>query len=507
MNFKTTIVLIVILAIVGVLVWVNTGEPPAPKEAPEQPKLLGVTSTDIQKIRITPTSGPSIALARGTGTQWRMTEPTTAPADEFTAQAVADALANLQSRATIDPQGADAAATGLEQPAFRVEADTKDGKTIKLEVGNHSGAGDGLYVRKDGDAKAQIVPADLFEQINKEPSAFRSTQLMETKTPEVKAVEIARPAGNISLKKEGNGWTIASPTTMPADETEVSDLLFAVTGLRAAEFVSDKAADASMYQLDHPQATVTLHSEPAASTQPTTQQVATVVKIGRYQDITKKNVFAMVDGGPIVAVPASIVTTLDKKPIELRDKKVLTIPPAQVTKVTIDSDRIATTQPTSRPASKKQLVIAHAPPEPATTQATTSPATTQTSRTTAKTKQWNLVSPAGGEVDDSAVNTMLESFDPLKAEKFIETSATQPTTRPADKYVVTIETGGRAAAPARKFEIKITDPGGTNAPIAVYNGLTFEISRSLLEKLQGDFKPGSTPAHATPNFPPVGAPE
>ncbi len=499
MNFKTTIVLIVILAIVGVAVYLSSTESSAPKEEAKQAKLLDVSATDINKIRITPTTGPAIALERTTGTQWRMTSPTTAPADEFAAQGVADALAGLQSRAEIDPKGADAAATGLDQPAFRVEADTKDGKTIKLAVGNHSGAGDGLYVRKEGNEKANIVAPDLFEQINKEPATFRSTEIVQTKTPEVKRIEIAHGANAMTISKEGNGWMIGGPTTMPADETEVSDLLFAVTGLRAAEFIDDSASNAAKYQLDHPQASVTLHSEPA-TTEPTTQQVATVIKVGRYQDLTKKNVFAEVNDGPIVAVPASILTSLDKKPIELRDKNVLRVPPAQVTKVTIDSNLVATTQPTSRPASKKQIVIAHAPPEPATTQASTSPSTTQSSRTAEKKKQeWKLVAPTPGDADDSKVTELLDSFDPLKADKFIETSASQPTTQPADQYTVTIETGGRAAAPVRKFVVTITDPGSSKTPTAAYNGLTFEIPRSVVEKLQGDFKPGATPAaHAIP---------
>jgi hypothetical protein len=503
MNFKTTIVLIVILAIVGVAVYLSSGESSAPKEETKQAKLLDVSATDIHTIRIIPTTGPTIALERGAGTQWRMTEPNKGPADEFAAQGVADALAGLQSRAEIDPKGADAAATGLEHPAFKIVAGTKDNKTIKLDVGNHSGAGDGLYVRKEGDVKAQIVAPDLFEQINKEPATFRSTQIIETKTPEVKRIDIAKSAGTISLAKEGNGWTMTAPTSMPADETEVSDLLFAVTGLRAAEFIDENASNAAQYQLDRPQVTVTLHSAPAgattASTQPTSQPVATIVKIGRYQDLTKKNVFAEVDNGPIVAVPASILASLDKKPIELRDKKVVTIPPAQVTKVTIDANLIATTQPTSRPASKKQIVIAHAPPEPATTQAATGPSTTQASTTQSahvpeKKQEWKLVAPQPGNADDMKVTGLLDSFDPLRADKFVETSASRPATQPVDQYTVTIETGGRAAAPVRKFEIAITDPGSGKTPTAAYNGLTFEIPRAIVEKLQGDFKPGSSAA-------------
>ena len=64
-------------------------------------------------------------------------------------------------------------------------------------------------------------------------------------------------------------------------------------------------------------------------------------------------------GGEEVA--ASVLDTLNKKPIELRDKKVATIDPGQVSAIAITTDLAATTQPTTRPASHKETIIEHGP--------------------------------------------------------------------------------------------------------------------------------------------------
>src|SRR2546422_7326782 len=91
---------------------------------------------------------------------------------------------------------------------------------------------------------------------------------------------------------------------------------------------------------------------------PATQPQGLTIKFGRYDSMLKKNVMAMTSASPAIAkVQATILETLGKRPLDLRDKRALTIDPAQVSHVSIVSDLAATTQPTSRPASKTEVEI------------------------------------------------------------------------------------------------------------------------------------------------------
>ena len=49
------------------------------------------------------------------------------------------------------------------------------------------------------------------------------------------------------------------------------------------------------------------------------------------------------------------------------------------------------------------------------------------------------------------------------------------------------------------YELRVTDMGPTNPPVVQYRDLTFEVDRSILRKLEGDFKtkcPPETPGRA-----------
>src|SRR5207248_3322126 len=127
----------------------------------------------------------------------------------------------------------------LDQPNFRIEMTSKGGKTTKLTIGNKSATGGNLYVQREGADKADLVPADIYDQLDKPAKSFRDTKLVEVKTPEVNELQVTSSKGSVALKKSGNDWTIQGPTTMPADLTLTSDFVMAVTGLRASEFVAE----------------------------------------------------------------------------------------------------------------------------------------------------------------------------------------------------------------------------------------------------------------------------
>jgi hypothetical protein len=518
MNFKTTIVLIIVLAVVGGVLFftrdAGTRSTETAQTSPEK-KLLEVSSADVTRLSITPADGKPIILEKNAG-DWRLTAPITAPADAAAVDMLVDALVNLQTRGTVDPGGENASATGLQQPSFRVELATRDGKTRKLVFGNKSATGGNLYTQLESEKQANLVPADVFEQLDKPASAFRDMSLVRAKSAEVQEVHLTSSKGTVQLRKTGNAWSVAGegPTTMPADARAVTDLLGSLTGLRAEEFVSEApptSADAKLYGLDAPTVSVSYTASPA-TTQPTSQPAITgSIQLGRYDDVLKKNVFAASSITPAVAkVPATVLESFEKTPLDFRDKVVMTVDPEKIASITLATDKPAATQPTSRPARKSVVQIVRRDAEspathpstlpatgPATNPATTAPTTAAASQpavaTTAPASKWQLNSDPKGPADDATVSELLGMLNPLRAEKFLP-PATQPTTQPHDRYVISIQVDHLA----QPMVVSITDPGGAGSPIAEYNGAHFEVSRTLLDRLQADFAP-----HApSPELPP-----
>jgi hypothetical protein len=527
MNFRTTLVLLILVVAAGIAVYITQQRTSSQTEQPtpgNEHKLTDLDSKDITRVAITNAEGKKTVLEKS-GANWKLVEPVKAEAKSFEVDTLVNDIAGLQSRGQVDES--QKAAGGLDHPSFVVELTGKNGKVTKLQVGDKQPVGDTLLVLLDDRKKPDVVSTSLYTNLDKPASNYRKAQLAEVSQDQIKQLTINKGKSTIKLEKSGAEWRITEPKAMPADSAAVSDLLFAITGLNATEFVSEDASKAANYGLTHPKITVSYSTQapttqPATnpttqgSTAPTTQPANVVtIKFGDYEDLLKRNIFAEVDQGPIAKVTASSETSFDKLALDLRNKEVVNIDPEKVQRLTLQINTAATTQPTTKPADLREFTIERIKEEPAvlgpmlpTTQPTTQPAVASTQPTTQPSTQpalattqpatqpaskWFFASGGQGDADEGQVTALLTSLHPLRAEKYLESS---PTTQPSGSYNLTIHTADGA-----DFQLRFTDPGNSVKLIGSYNDLTFELDRTLVEKLTGDFKT-KKPEAAPPSFAP-----
>jgi len=520
MNFRTTIVLLVLLAGAAVYLtvsklWSGKGAETSTQASGAQSaagggKLIDADSSDITRVAITPAEGKPIVLSKADG-KWRILQPVNAPAEAFQADELVRQLLGIQSRGQL---GTDKlASTGFDHPHFVVEMTGKSGKVYRLSVGDKSEIGDTLYVRiNDGD-KLDIVASSVYDQLDKPAKDYRSKKLVDASQDQIRQLAITRGGKTIRLEKPQNEWQIVEPKKMPADSTAVSDLLFAITGLNAVEFV-DKPGALQQYGLNRPLTTVWFSTAPLSTqpaTAPTTQIGGTTIEFGAYEDILKRNVYAAVSDGPVATVAKSSMDSFDKAPLDLRDKKVLDIDAAHVESFTLAVDRAATTQPTTQPARQYEYTIVRrreaavvgpqfgpAVPTQAATQpalaatqpttqpvAATEPATLPAVAATQPVSKWAFESSNRGEADEGQIDDLLNALHPLRAEKFVDKS---PATQPAGTYLLTVRVGPANGHGPQDYTLRFNSPGPTGSATGSYEDLIFELDRSILEKLDGDFK-------------------
>ena len=496
MNFKTTLVLLVLLLGVGVAVFFSRTSPQTPDTAatgtPASAKLLEFSQADVNQLTIAPADGKAIVLKRD-GATWQLTDPIAAPADMSLPGEILSDLSALTSSGTVSTGGADAAATGLAPPRFQLTVITKDGKTTKLNVGDRSGTGGQLYVQRDGQSQADLVQADLYDLLDKPLNAYRKTKLLDVETPSINALTIERagePAMVLDKKGGATGtWTIEKPTTMPADTAAVSDLLMSLSNLQATSFVADTTADPRRYGLAQPMVRVSF-----GTTRP-----STTVNFG-ILDVLKQNAYASTSVLPgVVQVAAYTVDAFKKSPLDLRDKNVLNVDVSSIASLTIHTVLPATTQPTTRPASDQTVTISRRPFHPSS--ATQSSSHSSSEPTSKPVSQWIIVSANSVPAVDSKVDALLSSLHPLKVQKYDANSATQPAI--ADHYALSLT----ALPPMMSsYTVDITDPGNSQPLVGRYNGLTFELDRSLIDQLKADFSKADepSPSRISPNSLPGG---
>src|SRR5918993_3681896 len=180
MNFKTTLVLIVLLAVAAVALFVtsrkgDTDAADTTASGGDGKKLIDVTTDKVTKITVAPSGGDKFTLEKS-GTDWRVTEPVTAPAETFEVDSLVRAVVDARSRGVVPENDAASSATGLASPAYRVDV-TADGKVQTLLVGAKSAVGGNVYVAVgEGDQEFHVQNVTLADQPEKPLSEYRKTQ-------------------------------------------------------------------------------------------------------------------------------------------------------------------------------------------------------------------------------------------------------------------------------------------------------------------------------------------
>jgi hypothetical protein len=494
MNFKTTAILLVLLLGIGGYVFftrdkgasTDTTATPTP---PAAKPLLDLKSADVTAITIDGSDGkPVLALEKANG-NWRLTAPVKAAADKYSADSLVDAVTtDLKPTSLVKASGPDAPQTGIDHPQYTVEL-TAGEKSAKLVVGDRLGVGDGVYAQAGGSGDVAVVPASLLETLARPASDLRNKQLFGTTTSaDVQQLTLTHRDGTkIELQKLAGAWKIVGPTPTAADTTAVEDLLSTVISLSPVSFVDDPVGAMG---LKKPSAVVsfsTLAPATQPSTKPTTGPAPTVVTFGSYDGVQRTNVFAALSDGTTFKVAASTLDSLNKTPLDLRDKSVVDVDPAKVKSVTIAIETTATTQPTTKPAVTKTIVLTRRPPKPVV-MGPVLPATKPTTRAT--TGPTSAPAPApptvwtvdGTDADDAKVTALLAQFHPLKADKFLAASAI---TNPARRFTVTFVTG--AGVPV---VVHVDEPGHDLPLVGMAAGATFNLptGNTLATDLSAEMK-------------------
>ena len=521
MNFKTTIVLLIVLVIVAGMLW-WTGRGPNPPEQTSQrtsvdqgTRLIDVPANNLNALNITNAAGEQTTLKKSAGS-WRLTEPVDAPAVDWSTQDFVRSLSELRSQG----RPASAPDSGLDKPRYRVDLSTDEGKTIDIAIGNRAGP-DLMYAQVDG-GEVNLIDSGIEKTLKTAAQDLRDKHLLSVKDFDVKQLRLSYANHHVTLAREGGKWKILEPSQMPGDDSAISALITAITGTEATQFIKSDSDVLAFARFNQPTCTVWLSTD-APTTQPATTVPANptggfTLIVGASDSLANDHYFVQLPDGQAAKISKDSLDAMEKTGLDLRDKDVLSVASDDANLISIQKETwpLPATQPTSRAATQPaaatqptgtRLVVltrrpvekppALGPPAP-TTLPTTGPTTGPTTVASATTQpatqpapeqsvwQYRFPFDAKTPVDDSKIATLLGKFQPLHVDKYLEKAPDAP---PVQVYTVVISpaaTANAAGKPATTIEF-VTPSNGAN-PYGVYNGLTFEISSQILETLDSDFR-------------------
>jgi hypothetical protein len=471
MNFRTTLILLVLLTGVAIFVFFanrgsdiqNPPETPNPADVSKGEKLFDTKADDIDKLVLRPGDGaPSgsrtVELDKA-GAKWNLLQPVAWPADSFDARSLVEAFLNLRTHGKVELSGDNLAATGLNKPRFLVELTDKNGAISKLSVGNRTALGSNMYVSTDDGKSGELVSVGtlgdkLDKGADKLAESLRDKQIVRVTSSDVKQITVTRTGQPpLVLQKVADDWKLVAPQAEDADATEISDLLSTVTNLRADGFVDASSPEVARARFDTPRVSIWLNTA-APATQPATAPSITTsgvtITIGEPTDVEMEKAYVKVSDPSVIAKASLSQSSLDKlakaSTLTLRDRRVINIDPTKVSEVSLRIDRPATTQPTVRPEQqvdfditrrKENLILGPVLPGAAAPPATP-PAPTTAPTTTPST------TPAGA----SGRADLFSPFLALAGEVSSTGPATQPTTMPATAPATPVPASLPSALPA-----------------------------------------------------------
>jgi Domain of unknown function (DUF4340) len=325
MRLRNTIIVLVLFAIVGGYAFIVSHY--SQTEATQ--KLIAVKQDDIAKIELK-YSDRDIVLERDKGKPWRLVKPVGADADQAQANNLARAIAEGALVRTVDDKPADLAPFGLKPPTTTVTVTTFDHKPLaSIKVGKATPIGFNTYVQLSNNPAVLLTEGAFSAGMNKTVNDLRVRDLMAFKIDDVQKLIIARDNGqSVEIDRDGDNWKIVKPAPSPADDTAVRLALGTLVNARASDFVADAPANVNQYGLEKPHLTATV-----------------VLKNGEQQSMLfgfkqneqgKSGIYVRRgERAPVYAVAEYVMTSLEKSPLDFRDKTVVKIDPEAVETVKV----------------------------------------------------------------------------------------------------------------------------------------------------------------------------
>ncbi len=365
---------------------------------------------------------------------WRITAPVSSPADSYAVEQVLGQLRGGKLKATVEenPTDADLVKYGLKEPKFSVSAvASADERKIALFGGIENPFDGTVYVRREGDKAVYVVDGSVRFALEKSTFDLRDKDLVAVDEPKLQRVDVKTRARAYSLQRNSDKtWRLVTPRDLPADTAAVTSMLSGLRGAKALAFLPDSARERTRLGLDAPSVDATFLLSDGGKIR---------IRLAAASGDGGSKAYALREGGSssvLAEIPTSAIADLDKDPMDLRDRSVITFKQDQVAKIVLTPG-----------ASAKEIVVE------------------KIGTDGGDAEEWRVAAPEKGPAKRWKISSLLYSLASLKAARVVDEA-------PADfaKYGVSASSRGVRLFDAAGKELARLEVGtaAKDNPEAVY---------------------------------------
>jgi hypothetical protein len=347
MKFRTTLIAALLLALFGAYVYFfefkKAEEEKKQEEAEKQvfaidwEKLEGIKLTNahgtflVEKRKAEGEEGIPVGAQK---TEWRITEPLQADADDTAINGMVSNLKGVKLEQVVTESVESLEPYGLKEPELRVALQVAEGVEAPkpLLVGAKSPIGSNSYAMWEGGDKVLLLSTHLNPQFDKGLHDLRHKKIFAFKREDVERLRILRSGDpETELAKQGDKWEILLPFRARASETEVDEILNKLTTLKAEAFVDEAPKDLADYGLDRPVWKIEVVLKP--------DQTKATLLIGSLHQAQQGNayLYAKREERPeVVSLGMDLIGTFAKEAEAFREKKIMPFKTWEVRKAELD---------------------------------------------------------------------------------------------------------------------------------------------------------------------------
>jgi hypothetical protein len=275
----------------------------------KEAKLVDVDVADILKITLKNESG-TMTFQKDEKGGWLITEPLEAQADGMEVDGLAESFAGLRIERVVEAESKDLKTYEIPKREVTLWLKGKD-LPVKVLVGMENPLDNTLFAKREDEKRVVLLSSSLKTNLDKKLFDFREKDVFKFDTADIRAIEVR--AGDVAwaASKKDDGWELTAPIAALANGGKIDSLLYALSGLKAKEFVSENKSDEDIKKngLDKPEYEARL-SMPAGNKE-------AVVTLHKSDD----KVYAAGSlSNKIVLVDGAILNDLGKKADEYREK-------------------------------------------------------------------------------------------------------------------------------------------------------------------------------------------
>jgi len=290
--------------------------------AASKPAFTSVTSADVQEIKIQRAGTTMDFDHKSDG--WYMTQPRAQRADSSALDGLAGALSYASVDRTFPATPDNLGSFGLKDPAVTVDFKLKNGTSHQMRFGAKDFSSSSIYALIDNGSQVSLMADAVYSSSDKAPDDFRDKSLTTVPASDANFFDLVNSSGELAGTKKGDTWTLGKPRVAPGDHAKIDALLSSVAGGQITHFVTDSSGSLAKYGLDKP--AIRFQAKLAGGK-------SVSLEVGKQEgtDYYARN---LAQPG-VFQINENLYSILNDKYIDLRDKQIVHIAPADATRLDV----------------------------------------------------------------------------------------------------------------------------------------------------------------------------